>query len=501
MSDGGTSRIAYLPSVEGKSGGVAAERKWAPRRRAVATEGDHILVVGGGLVGATLAERLARDGYHVTLVERERARIEELADRLEDVRIVEGNGTTGPVLRRAGIAGAAMVVAVTDSDEANLIIGFLAASFDVPRLIARIQDRDHERGIDFLKRVGQPDYATVNPNQAAADRIAALLSVPGAADVISFLDDRLLLVGFRISAQSDFANLRVQNVHLMFADATALVAAIRRGPEWIIPHGEEEIREGDVAYFAVTRKELTHVLDLVGVQAERQGAQSVLVAGASPVGLELARWLEGGKADPPRPQRTHEWRGTLVEEDRKRAEEADERLEGTLVVHGHPTDQDLLEEEGIERVSAFVATTSDHETNLVAALLAKRLGVPRAFALVENPSIANLVSEIGIDAPIVPRQLVIDTVLAYVRGERVLSVATLLHEGVEAFEGEVAKGSMLCGKIHELADRLRGALIVCVEREGQILVPRGDFEIQPGDHTVLITTRERAETLGKKLSS
>lgn len=478
-------------------------RRFGAPREAEAKR-DSVLIVGGGLVGATLAERLARDAHDVTLVERDRLRVEELKDRLENVRIVEGNGTTSPILREAGIEEASLVVAVTNSEEANLIIGFLTASFRVPRLIARIQDRDHERCIRFLKSVGQPDYETVNPNQVAADRIAALLSVPGASDVISFLDHELLLAGFRIAAQSDFADLLVRNVELMFAGTTALVAAIRRGGEWIIPSGDDEMRADDVVYFAVTREELPGILSLLGVERRAEPRRAVLVAGATPVGLEVAGRLqsepkveEGSERAAP-----FEWKVTLIEEDRALAERANERLRNALVVHGHATDQELLEDEDIASATAFVAATGDHEANLVAALLAKRLGAQRAFALVDNPAIANLVSEIGIDAPIVPRQLVIDTILGYVRGKRVLSVATLLQEGMEAFEGEVAPGSVLCsGKIRDVADRIRGALIVCVQREGKLRVPRGDFEIQPGDHAVLITTKERAESLGKQLSS
>jgi trk system potassium uptake protein TrkA len=471
--------------------------------RDASPERDNIVIVGGGLVGATLAERLARDAHDVTLVENDRARVEELNDRLEDVRILEGNGTTAPVLRDAGVEKASLVVAVTNSEAANLVIGFLAASFQVPRLIARIQDPDHQRCIDFLKSVGQPEYETVNPNQVAAGRIAALLSVPGASDVVSFLEHELLLVGFRISQQSDFANLLVRNIDLMFAGTTALVGAIRRGPEWIIPRGDDELRVDDVAYFAVTRQELPGVLSLIGVAPQQRGRHLVLVAGATPVGLELASRLEkepaarGNGLD-----LSAEWRVTLIEEDRSLAERADERLGTSLVVHGQATDQRLLEEEEIEHAAAFVAATGDHETNLAAALLAKRLGAQRAFALVDNPAIANLVAEIGVDAPIVPRQLVIDTVLGYVRGKRVLSVATLLQEGMEAFEGEVAPGSILCsGPIRDVADRIRGALIVCVQRNGKLQVPRGDFEIHPGDHAVLITTKEHAESLGKQLSS
>ncbi len=475
-----------------------------------ATEGRHgILVVGGGLVGSTLAELLAGQGRDVTLVERDRDVAAELVNQLGDVRVLEGNGTTGAALRLAGIERAELVVAVTQSDEANLIVGLLAASFDVPRLIVRVRDPDHSRSFERLRqRAQESDTLAVNPTLAAAEKIASLLAVPGARDVCSFLGGDLLVVGFAISARSDFAGLAIHNVDLMFAGTPTLVAAIRRGGDWVIPRGADEIREGDIAYFAVGRDHLPSVLSLLG--AEHSGRPHVMIAGGTDVGLELARRLESdeGRAavgelfyDDQQQQRRHP-RVTLIEEDPERATAASGQLHETLVVHGLATDQTLLEEEEIEEVSTFVAATDDHETNLVAALLAKRLGCQRAFALVDNPAIASLVGDIGIDAPIVPRQLTIDLALSYIRGDRVVSVTTLLQEGMEVFEGEVDEKSPLCrGPIHSVAERLRGAIVIAVQHEAQVFIPRGDFQISPGDHVVMLAAKDRAERIGNFLSA
>ncbi len=466
-----------------------------------------ILVVGGGLVGRTLAERLASDGHDVTLVEKRRDLARELTAQLGDVRVVCGNGATAPTLRRAGIEQARLVLATTGFDEANLVIGLLASSFGVPGCILRVLDSDHARAFQVLKGEHGDEYVSVNPIETAVAKIANLLAVPGSQDVCTFFGGELLVVGFRIPEQSDFADLLVRNVDLMFADTPTLVAAIQRGREWIIPSGEQEMRAGDIAYFAVARRDLAAVLALLGARGDRR--KEVIVAGATPLGLGLCRRLErsgtGGVAgvgfdDAQRRKRPA--RVTLIEEDEARAKEAQDDLEHTLVVCGRVTDQSLLEEEEVEHASTFVAATEDHETNLVAALLAKRLGAHRAFAMVDNPGVASLVSEIGIDAPIVPRQLVIDMVLGYVRGKRVFSVATLLQEGMEAFEGEVAQGSVLCsGPIREVAEHLPGALVVGVRHGEELLVPRGDFRIQPGDHVVIITTNENVGQVGKLLSA
>jgi trk system potassium uptake protein TrkA len=475
-----------------------------------AAEGRHgILVVGGGLVGSTLAELLARQGRDVTLVERDREVAAELASQLGDVRVLEGNGTTGVALRAAGIERAELVVAVTQVDEANLVAGLLAASFDGPRLIVRVRDPDHSRSFERLRnRSHVGDTLAVNPTIAAAEKIASLLAVPGARDVCSFLNGELIVAGFRISDRSDFAGLAIHNIDLMFAGTPTLVAAIRRGQDWVIPRGGDEICDGDIAYFAVGRDHLQSVLELLG--AKQSDHPHVMIAGGTDVGLELARRLESDDDRTPvaelfydeQQKRRRHARVTLIEEDAERATSASAALHETLVVHGVATDQTLLEEEGIEEVSTFVAATDDHETNLVAALLAKRLGCQRTFALVDNPAIANLVGDIGIDAPIVPRQLTIDLALSYIRGDRVVSVNTLMQEGMEVFEGEVDAKSPLCGgPIHSVSERLHGAIVIAVHHNGKVFIPRGDFQIAPGDHVVMLATGAHAERVGDFLSA
>lgn len=469
-----------------------------------------ILIVGGGLVGSTLADLLAREERDVTLIERDRDTVRDLTARLGDVRVVEGNGTTGAALRKAGIDDAELVVAVTQYDEANLITGLLASAFDVPRLIVRIRDPDHSRSFDIVRRErGDFDYLAVNPTTAAVEKIASLLEVPGARDVCSFLSGELIVAGFPISERSDFAGLAIRNIDLMFAGTPTLVAAIRRDGEWIIPRGEDEIRHGDVAYFAVGRDHLPVVLELLG--NEKADRPHIMVAGATEIAVQLARRLESqddvaetSAFFDDRRRRKRAARVTLIDDEHEHAERASGSLVDTLVVEGAPTDQALLEEEEIEGVSAFVAATADHETNLVSALLAKRLGARRAFALVDNPAIADLVGDIGIDAPIVPRQLTIDLALSYIRGDSVVSVTTLLQEGMEVFEGEVDPASPLCkGPIRDVASRLRGAIVIAVQRrEGQgLIIPRGDDRIGPGDHVVVLCTKEHAKSVGRFLSA
>ena len=447
----------------------------------------NIAIVGAGRVGQTLAEKLARDGHDVSLIESDAAKVRALSETL-DVQLIEGNGATAPILRQAGIEKANLVVAVTDHDEANMVVGLLASfAFNVPRIVVRLRDADHAEGFDLISQDHPGEHVWVNPDMAAVDRIASLLEVPGAVDVVSFMDGDLVVAGFRIGAQSDFVGVRVSDLNLLFAATPTLAVAIHRNDDWIIPHGGEVIAIGDLVYFAIAREHLGDVLPLVG--APKDDRRTIMIAGAGPIGLELARRLEAGDG-----------RTVLIESDEKLAQEASEQLNETLVVMGHATDRALLEEEDIDRVSTFVAVTPDHETNLVGGLLAKRLGAGRAVVLVDNPALVDLVGDIGIDAIISPRVLVIGLALQHIRGGRVRTVAQLLEDRIEIVEAEVGKRSTLAKGTLSDIKLPRGVLIAALKRGDRLLVPRGSDQAEPGDRVLLITTSENASKLADFLS-
>ncbi len=447
----------------------------------------NIVIVGAGRVGQTLAGKLARDGHDVSLIEADATKVRALLDVL-DVQVVEGNGATAPVLRQAGIEKANLVVAVTDYDEVNMVVGLLASfAFDVPRIVVRLRDADHAEGFDLIGQDHPGEHVWVNPDAAAVDRIASLLEVPGAVDVVSFMDGELVVAGFRIGPKSDFVGVRVSDLNLLFAATPTLAVAIHRSSDWIIPHGGEEIAIGDLVYFAIAREHLSDVLPLVGVPKDER--RTIMIAGAGRIGLELARRLEAEGV-----------RTVLIEADANLAQQASEELSDVLVVKGRATDQALLEEEDIDRVSTFVAVTSDHETNLVGGLLAKRLGAGRAVVLVDNPGLVELVSEIGIDAIISPRLLVIGLALQHIRGGRVRSVEQLLEDRIEIVEAEVGKRSLLAKACLSELKLPRGVLVAALKRGDRLLVPRGADQAEPGDRVLLISTTENASKLADFLA-
>jgi len=440
------------------------------------------IVVGGGLVGSTLAAKLAADGADVVLVERDRDLLRELDERL-DVQTIAGNGATVPVLVRAGIEGCDLLLATTDSDEANMVVALVgSALFKVPRVVARLRDLGHEESFKAIASEIGGERLSINPDVAAVDRIMALMPVPGAVDVVPFFGGRLMVAGFTIRSDSAFNGLLLSHLKLLFPATPMLVVAIRRDGSWRVPHGEDEIQEADLVYFAMDPAEMENVLALLGL---RRGAdRRVMIAGATRIGIRLARRLE--RRDIP---------VTLFDRRRDAAEDAAATLSSTLVVHGSPTDRELLDEEGADRVDGFVACTDDHEENVVACLLARRLGAAHTFAVVDNPALSGLIGEVGIDAVISPRLLSVGLAIQFARKGRVTAVAPLLEDTVEVIEAVAESSSPIVRSTLAEVGLPRGVLVAAVRHGEKITVPQGADKIRPGDRVLLITTTQQAGRL------
>jgi len=465
---------------------VPAENRTLVEREGVGLERSEVLIVGGGLVGQTLASRLSRDGYDVTLVEKDPDRVREVSETL-DIRIFEGNGATAPVLRNAGIENVGLVVAATESDASNVLVGFLASHvFNTPRVVVRVHDPGHEEGFTRACKERPVEGVCVNPDTASVERIASLLEVPGAVDVMRFIEGGVFVAGFRIGPASDFAGLQVSDMKLLFASTPTLAVAIQRGTRWIVPGGTEQILAKDLVYFAIARHELADVLALVGAPPERQGR--IMVAGATPIGLALAKRLE-----------ERDERVVMLEENREAAQAAASLLDHVLVIEGKSTDQSLLEDEEIEQVSAFVALTDDHESNLVAGLLARRLGAGRSIVLVDNPAMVSMVGDIGIDAIISPRLLTIGETIQHIRGGGVRSGAALLGEEVEIIEVDAKPDCRLTSAPLMDVGLPKGVLIAALERGDQTLLPKGGDQIMAGDRLLIVAMSDLSTQLNKFL--
>jgi trk system potassium uptake protein len=444
-----------------------------------------ILVAGGGQVGSLIARRLSREGNEVVIVEPDSARCAQLESAL-DVKVVQGSAARILTLREAGIADADMLIAITNSDEVNFLACLIAqVEAKVPVKVARI--RTHE--VDHWRRLaisaGIRIDLVIHPESDLAERIMRVVRVPGVSDIVDFAEGRVKLFGMNVEPGSWLAGKSLEELQRAGPPRDSLIALVFRGAEVIIPHGAEVLRPGDHIYTIGTRENLPELLRFMGLEA-REKLDRVFVVGGKQIGIRIAEELERQNVS-----------AKLFERDAVRAEKISRILRKTVVIRGDGTDQATLQEAGIGGVDAFLALTGRDEDNIIACLLARRLGVPKVAALINRLDYLAMAQRIGVNTTISPRLAAVDRILQFVRkGGRVLSVVTFREEEAEAIELIAAEGSKYVGK-HLRQIRFPGGSIVgaIVRPDGEVRVPRGDVRIEAGDRVIFFTLERNVREL------
>ncbi|MEZ4472604.1 MAG: Trk system potassium transporter TrkA [bacterium] len=436
-----------------------------------------ILIVGAGEVGFNIAARLVDEGHDVMIVERDEGMLGRATENL-DVQGIRGHGARPQVLEEAGIADADMLVAVTDLDEVNMVACLTAAILGRKDIIkiARVRDTGYMDARIFHDPRVAIDMA-INPERETADKILTLLKFPAATEVVDFAGGRVQLVGLRIADTSPLAGMRFLELPERF-NRRVLVAALHRDDEVIVPRGDDVILPGDEAYLVVPRGHATELLTELGVPVEP--ATRVMIAGGTKLGRFLARDLAQQGIVP-----------KLVEPDPQLARWLGDQLAGVIVLQGNPTDAALLREENVGEMHTFIATGRVEEVNVMSALLAQRLGARRVIATVNRVDYAPLAKAMGIDVCISPRMTAVSSILHFIRRGRVVASRALgEEESAEAIEFEAQLTSEVVDvPLREL--RLpKGALIACLLRGDEVIVPTGDAVIQAGDHVVIVASKQ-----------
>lgn len=441
-----------------------------------------ILIIGGGEVGQFIAEELIREKKGVVIIDKSERVIDEIQENL-DAKFILGNGAAPHVLHEAGLNKAEMVISVTDSDEVNLLTTILAG-MEAPQAIRIARIRSPE--FDIEEEKFQHDLninLVINPDKEAARTIRKILQVPGSNDILDFFGGKLRVVGTKVKSESILIGKKLKELNKLREEQHFLIAALIRGGDFIIPTGEDEIRNGDEIYFVAHIKNVFDGMKLLGYKREK--IDDIMIHGGGFIGRNLAASLEkrGVKVK-------------LIEPDPKICSTASRSLDKTVILNAPGTDQDLLEEENIDKMDVFVSVTKDDEDNIISSLLAKRLGCPMAIALTHKTAYQPLVSAIGIDVVINPRQLANSTILQFLRKGKVLHVSSL-KSGAEIIEIEALETSDLVGKSLKKLKLPEGVLVISIERQGEIIVPWGDTTILAGDHVILIVKRDSISKLEK----
>lgn len=432
-----------------------------------------ILIAGGGQSAALIASRLIREGNEITIVEKDAARCAHLDETL-DAKVVRGSAASIRTLRKAGLETVQMLIAVTDSDEINVLACVIAKTYaNVKVKVARVRSHefadwrrvadDNELGIDLI----------IHPESDVMERIMRVVNVPGVSDIIDFADGEVKLFGMNVERTSWFAGKTLEELDAAGPPANSLVALIFRGQQVIIPHGAQVVLPGDHVYVCTTKQNLEKVLEFMGV-GRRGKLQRVFIVGGKQIGISLAQELERQGVQV-----------KLIEKDPDRCELIAGLVKRTIVVRGDGTDQATLEEENVEGVDAFLALTAHDEDNIIASLLARRLGVGKVVALINRLSYLSMVQRLGVNTSVSLRLSTVDAVLQFVRKGGVLSVTTFREEEAEAIELIASEGSRYVGKRLRDIALPRGAIVGAIARtSGEVLVPRGDATIEPGDRVI-----------------
>lgn len=441
-----------------------------------------IIILGAGRVGTSVAESLVREGNDVTVVDTHPRPLQDLQNRL-DIRTVLGNGAFPKTLRQAHAQDADIVLAVTDSDEINIIACQIASLlFRTPTKIARIRAAEYLATPELFSEKGIPIDVIISPDQIVASYIKRLIEYPTAFQVLDFAQGKLELVAVKAYHGGLLVGHQLRDLAAHLPGIEARVAAIYRHDRAILPEGDTVIHAGDEVFFVATPTNIQAVLS--ELRKLERPMERIMLAGGGNIGHRLALALE--EAD---------YHVKLIEVNPDRARMLAEELRTSIVLLGDATDEELLRREGIEAIDAFCALTNDDEDNILSALMAKRLGARKVMALINRTAYVDLVHGAStIDIAISPQQATIGTLLTHVRGGRVAAVHSLRRGAAEAIEG-IATGSprssSLVGRTISRIKLPPGTTIGAIVRGEEVIMAHHDTIVQDGDHIILFLVDKR----------
>ena len=447
-----------------------------------------IIILGAGQVGRTATYHLSRDQANdITVVDANAETLRELRDRL-DIRTVAGNAAHPRTLESAGCEDADMIVALTNSDEVNMMACQVAfALYRTPTKIARVRAADYAAHPKLFEEGGLHVDVLISPEQLVTEHVSRLIQYPGALQVLDFADGRVRMVGMRAVTGGQLVGHQLRELPDHLPKRDVRVAAIYRQGRSVQPEGDTIIEAGDEVFFIAARDDIRVMMK--ELRTEETPVRRVVIAGAGNIGHRLARSLED------------ENDVKLIEHDAVRARFVAETLRRTLVLVGDAADEELLLEENIDDADVFVSLTNVEEANILSAMLAKRLGAHRAMALINRPAYAELMEGGSIDVAISPQLITIGALLARVRRGDVARVHSLRRGAAEAMETIVhgdSRNSLVVRRRVEQIDLPPGTTISAVVRGEEVIMAHHDTVIEVDDHVILfLTDRRHVEAVGK----
>jgi trk system potassium uptake protein TrkA len=432
-----------------------------------------IIIAGAGEVGFHLAKLLSYESQDITLIDNDKVSL-AYADSHLDIRVLRGNATSVAVLRDARVENSDLVIGVTSSETTNITLCMLAKQLGCKRTIARISNTEFidNKGIIKFSELGIDEL--ISPEQLAAAEIQMLLSKSAFNDTYEFEDGKLILVGVSLPKSAPFVGKMVKEAANVFSELHFMPIALQRsGTQFtVIPRGDTVFKEGDQVYFITVKQGVDELYKLTG--KKKEDIKNVMILGGSKVGFKAARDLCAKK-----------FNVKLIEQNKEKAFDLADELPNALVINGDGRNVELLEEESLESMDAFIAVTGNSETNIMSCLVAKSKNIKKTIALVENMDYFQLSHSIGIDTLINKKLLAANNIFRYVRRGEVVALMRLNNLNAEILEFVVKPGSRVSGSIIRDLDFPKSATIGGVVRNGEGIIALGGFKILEGDRVVV----------------
>ena len=432
-----------------------------------------IIIAGAGEVGFHLAKLLSFESQDIILIDTNRESLAYASSHL-DIRVVHGNATSISVLKEANVQNTDLLIGVTSSETTNITTCVLAKQLGAKHTIARITNTEfiHNKDEVGFEKIGIDEL--ISPESLAAKEIELLLNQSAFNDTFEFEDGALLMIGLILSRTTAFVGKTVKEVAELYPNLEYMPIAIQRYATQytLIPRGDTQFKEGDQVYFTTTQLGIDEIYRLTGkVKVE---IKNVMILGGSKIGTKTARDLC-----------KHSFNVKLVEKDKEKAFEIADALPNCLVIKGDGRDVDLLDEEQISSMDAFIAVTGNSETNIMSCLVAKSKGVKKTIALVENMDYFQLSHSIGIDTLINKKLLAANNIFRYIRKGEILAMTKLNNMNAEILEFLVTSTSKVCNQLIKKIDIPRSAVIGGIVRNGKGMIVLGDFKVIVGDRVVV----------------
>lgn len=440
--------------------------------------GLRIVIIGCGKVGATLIEQLSNEGHDITIIDTDSAKVQQLAN-IYDVMGIIGNGASLEAQNDAGVADADVLIAVTGSDELNLLCCIIAKQFGNCSAIARVRTPDYSKESNYLReKLGLA--LIINPDYEAAKETARILYLPTALEVNSFAHGRAEMIKFKIPEDNILDGMTISNLGKNITN-DILICAVERDNTITIPSGSFTLQKGDILSFASTRKSGKDFLNKIGFKTKQVHSTMIIGGGRSAYYLADELLKNGINVK-------------IIESDRARCEKLGTLLPKAVVINGDGVDQDILKEEGIESCESFVPLTGIDEENIMLTLYAKQVSNAKVITKINRIGFTDVISSLDLGSVIYPKYITSEAIIAYVRAKKASignNIETLYHlfdSRVEAIEFSVSDTSEVTGKTLKNLQLKDNLLIALISRGHEVIIPTGNDEILDGDHVTIVTT-------------